>query len=173
MLEDLGNLGDFVGGIAVIITLLYLATQVRQNTKLLRTQALAVTAQSRVAFNNLLGTNPAAARVFQLGLERFNDLSEDEQRQFINLLRAQFAGYQHTFQQFEDGLVDESDWHQERRGALSALSLPHVAEWWASRKIVYAPTFVAALDSAPPGETGVLAGDVIVAMAAKAQRRDE
>lgn len=33
MLEDLGNLGDFLGGIAVIATLLYLAIQIRQNTR--------------------------------------------------------------------------------------------------------------------------------------------
>ena len=33
MLEDLGNLGDFLGGIAVIATLLYVAIQIRQNTR--------------------------------------------------------------------------------------------------------------------------------------------
>ena len=32
MLEDLGNLGDFVGGVAVVITLIYLAIQIRHNT---------------------------------------------------------------------------------------------------------------------------------------------
>lgn len=37
MLEALGNLGDFIGGIAVVATLLYLAVQVRQNTVALRT----------------------------------------------------------------------------------------------------------------------------------------
>ena len=36
MVESLGNLGDFIGGIGVIITLIYLATQVRQNTAALR-----------------------------------------------------------------------------------------------------------------------------------------
>jgi hypothetical protein len=29
VLEDLGNLGDFLGGIGVVVTLLYLAIQVR------------------------------------------------------------------------------------------------------------------------------------------------
>ena len=168
MVETLGDLGDFLGGIGVIVTLLYLATQVRQNTKLLRAQAMAATAQAGVSFNNLLGTHPAAARVFQVGLERFNDLSEEEQRQFINLLRAMFTGYQHTFHQFEDGLVDESIWDQDRRAALSALSLPHLREWWENRKVTYTPRFVAALEESPPGEVGVLAGDVISAMASKA-----
>ena len=32
-LEALGNLGDFVGGIAVVVTLIYLALQVRQNNE--------------------------------------------------------------------------------------------------------------------------------------------
>jgi hypothetical protein len=39
VLEDLGNLGDFLGGIGVIITLIYLATQIRQNTNQLRQNA--------------------------------------------------------------------------------------------------------------------------------------
>ena len=35
-LEVLGNLGDFVGGIAVVLTLIYLAVQIRENTKEVR-----------------------------------------------------------------------------------------------------------------------------------------
>ena len=36
MLEALGNIGDFLGGIGVVVTLLYLAAQIRQNTKMMR-----------------------------------------------------------------------------------------------------------------------------------------
>ena len=32
-LESLGNVGEFLGGLAVIVTLTYLAFQVRQGTK--------------------------------------------------------------------------------------------------------------------------------------------
>lgn len=35
-LEDLGNLGEFLGAIGVIVTLVYLAVQVRQNTRMMR-----------------------------------------------------------------------------------------------------------------------------------------
>jgi hypothetical protein len=37
-LETLGNLGEFISGIVVIISLVYLAMQVRQNTRSLRTE---------------------------------------------------------------------------------------------------------------------------------------
>ena len=36
-LETLGNLGDFISGIAVLVTLIYLANQVRRNTSVLST----------------------------------------------------------------------------------------------------------------------------------------
>jgi hypothetical protein len=35
-LEDLGNIGEFVAAAAVIVSLIYLAVQIRQNTKSLR-----------------------------------------------------------------------------------------------------------------------------------------
>lgn len=38
-LETLGNVGDFVGGLAVIVSLLYLAVQIRQNTRAVRSSS--------------------------------------------------------------------------------------------------------------------------------------
>jgi hypothetical protein len=40
MLDELGNLGDFVGGLAVVVTLIYLALQIRQNTATTRVQTV-------------------------------------------------------------------------------------------------------------------------------------
>ena len=36
MVEDLGNVGDFIGGIGVVVTLAYLALQIRQNNRSLK-----------------------------------------------------------------------------------------------------------------------------------------
>ena len=37
-LQSLGNLGEFISGLAVVISLVYVALQVRQNTQSLRTE---------------------------------------------------------------------------------------------------------------------------------------
>jgi hypothetical protein len=34
-LEDLGNIGEFVAAVAVIVSLIYLAVRIRQNTRVL------------------------------------------------------------------------------------------------------------------------------------------
>jgi hypothetical protein len=38
-LDALGNIGDFLGGVGVIVTLIYLAARVRQNNVQLRSNA--------------------------------------------------------------------------------------------------------------------------------------
>ena len=48
----LGNYGEFIGAVAVVVTLVYLAAQIRQNTKQLASsslQALADRAENRPA----------------------------------------------------------------------------------------------------------------------------
>ena len=40
MLDELGNIGDFLGGLAVVVTLVYLALQIRQNTATTRVQTV-------------------------------------------------------------------------------------------------------------------------------------
>lgn len=45
----LGNYGEFVGAIAVVVTLAYLAIQIRQNSKMMRAQTRGVIAQNTVA----------------------------------------------------------------------------------------------------------------------------
>jgi hypothetical protein len=162
--ETLGNLGDFIGGLAVIISVLYLAVQIRQNTRLLRATALSATTDAYLSFNQLLGADPASAHVFQVGLEDFPSLSEAEQRQFLNLLRIAFTSYQHVHQQFEKGLLDDDVWEQFVRAATALLALPHVRAWWEARKGIFTPQFALALDQAPRSTPPPLAGLVIEEM---------
>ena len=170
MLEHLGNIGDFVGGIAVIATLLYLAVQVRQNTRLMRASALSNVAAANVSFNQVLGTDAAAARVFQVGLEDFRSLTGEEQRQFINLLRTVFAFHQHVYQQYAAGLIEEEDWIHELNVTAQVLALPHIRSWWEHRKDAFVPEFREAIDSAPAPTPMTLAADVIAEMIEKAPR---
>ena len=55
--DALGNIGDFVGGIGVIITLAFLIFQIRQNTAQLRQQnvlSAASAARSRCWLTNII-----------------------------------------------------------------------------------------------------------------------
>ena len=57
-LEDLGNLGEFIAAVAVVVSLVYLALQIRQNTRSVRDSAFQAVASSVQETSILLGTSP-------------------------------------------------------------------------------------------------------------------
>jgi len=84
-LSDLGNLGEFIGAIAVVISLVYVAIQLRQNTKLVGENTVAHQISSfdenlnkYSAWRRHIIDEPEVAELFLKGLERQDSLSEVE-----------------------------------------------------------------------------------------------
>ena len=84
-LEDLGNLGEFIGAIAVVASLVYLAIQIRQNTARIREnshvsrlllQENFVSGQESL-FRSLL-TSEEMYRIWRLGSTTTEELSPDD-----------------------------------------------------------------------------------------------
>jgi len=148
MLESLGNIGDFVGGLAVVVTLIYLAVEVRQNSSIVRANARAQTNQTLSEFTRLLASDADLLRIHHTSAEGFEALTPDERRQHLYLLRYWFMSVEFLFAQYVDGLVSEAAWSRELRAISNALSRPHVAAWWELRKIAFDNGFVAAVDRA-------------------------
>lgn len=59
--------GEFLGGIAVVVSLIYLASQIRQNSRLLNASSASTQAQSTSAFSSLVAQDPEVARIFLEG----------------------------------------------------------------------------------------------------------
>jgi len=57
-LQDLGNLGELISAIAVVISLVYLAAQIRQNTKSVRTSTYQAILDSSRSDTELILANP-------------------------------------------------------------------------------------------------------------------
>ena len=70
MLNELGNIGDFVGGLAVVATLAYLAFQIRQNTATTRVQTVQhlLTSDTAAADSAIAGPVPAILAKLEAGL---------------------------------------------------------------------------------------------------------
>ena len=83
-LADLGNLGEFLSALVVVISLLYLAVQIRQNSRLIRASGSQAAAQSALEFqysadlgsrasSNFLGWPQRHHRVEHRGSRRVRD----------------------------------------------------------------------------------------------------
>lgn len=92
----LGNYGEFVGAIGVVVTLAYLAVQVRlsrqatdANTKVTRAASAALSQDGNVEINKLIATDAGLAKIMTTALDQgsVDGLAPEEVTRWHMLLR--------------------------------------------------------------------------------------
>ena len=110
----LGNLGEFVGSVAVLVTLLYLATQVKQgreaiqrNQQIVLSQVHQARTDTRVNLNMALASieTPAMHQALH-DATKVNDLTEEERAKLNRVVSATIAVVDNVLYQDELGLID-------------------------------------------------------------------
>jgi hypothetical protein len=173
-LSDLASLGSFVSGFAVLISLIYLALQVRQ-TK--RNQQIAIrhSRASRIVELQLALADSAVAEAWLHGSGSPQEITQTELSQFINLCRALFFHFEDSFYQREEGLLNDDAFETVVAGArLSARSPGWRAAWkitrsnFGGRFLDFMDGVVASSAAAPPVDLSLEAWRV--AFASEASR---
>jgi hypothetical protein len=105
-LSDLASLGSFVSGLAVLISLIYLALQVRW-TK--RNQQIAIrhSRATRIVELQLALADSAVADAWLRGSVSPQEITQTELGQYISLCRALFFHFEDSFYQREEGLLND------------------------------------------------------------------
>ncbi len=159
-LEVISVAAETVGALGVLITLIYLAIQTRDNTRVLRAKAIWDAQTSFVEVNEQLGDGGLVSelvyRVLQPG-EQFSDyetyLLQRFLRGWMQRMEAQFALY-------TAGILDEDVWLLRRRYAKAVLQRPALAEIWELEKknSMFTQAFVHALDTVDEHEIAGFSG---------------
>ena len=152
-LQDLGDLGDLIGGIAVVITLIYLAAQIRQNTALITAQTVqaSVDATQRVLLQRV---DNAPLRAVLRKARNNEDLRADDAEVLASYLQASFMNFQARLQHHARGVFDRSinESYELILGGLSESG--YVRRWWHYAKPLFGRSFaIIAIDRrALPGD---------------------
>jgi len=114
----------------VIVTLIYLAAQIRQNTRVVRPAAHHSKSQGWNDLNAALGSDAEAARILLQGSRGYSDLKPEERFRFTLLMRAIMGRHEAEFFQIREGLVDADLLLSQERALASALTEPGAREFW-------------------------------------------
>jgi hypothetical protein len=140
-LEDLGNIGEFVAAVGVIISLIYLAVQIRQNTRSLRAGAFQQYRQQSAELSRLLA-EPDMASVYRTGLDSPDQLTEEERTRFEAMMVFAFNSNENFFLLRKMGLLDDTLWAGGRTAYLRWLLRHDGAEkWWMRNREMMSPAF--------------------------------
>ena len=134
---ELGALGEFVGAIAVVATLVYLAVQIRQNTRAMEeTKRLALAQTYQLRAEALAGMLTQAATSEQLGaiivklveagypddLSVFERLTATELGLFRQWHIAQRTHWDNLFYQYQQGFLDQEYYEDEFKDRVRRLA---------------------------------------------------
>lgn len=152
-LQDWGSLGEVIGAIATILTLAYLAIQIRQNslqmreaTRVGKTRAMDSTVEAFSRYRAML-TEPENAELYVRGLASYRTLSEVDQVRFRSIIEEYIFAYAAMFLRLKAETYDGTTWEAQIAAAAKVVEGPGVSEWWAERKHIYGAEFVKTLDS--------------------------
>ena len=77
--EAIGAVGEIVGAIAVIATLIYLAVQIKESAQASRSAAVTDATTPMLSFYQELGSNPQTSELFLEGMTNPDSLSRQAQ----------------------------------------------------------------------------------------------
>ena len=141
--EAISSLSELIGAVAVVISLIYVAIEIRQNTKATRFQTTQQLISANAEANYLISSDTELASIMRKGLMDRSSLDEEEEIRFNTWLISSFKQFDFAYHQFVSGELDKQFWEtMDYELPIWVASLPGIAEWWDQDKQRLTPGFV-------------------------------
>jgi hypothetical protein len=138
--------GEFIGGIAVVASLLYLAAQIRQNSRLLQVSATVATSTSEQFAASTVMNDPWLRHVWTIETAEFESLPEVDQTRLSAFVALQIATFYRNFYFRKDGVVRDEVWKAQRRLIASVLRRAWTQNVWSDSRFSFSDEFVEFVD---------------------------
>jgi len=149
--DAIGAAGEVVGAIAVVVSLMYLAVQIRAQN---RESRLASIHEILNAFRNV---QSAIADIESCDLvvkasEDFSSLSDSERLRTMMIIMPNLRVWEEAYHQYRGGRLDEELWNAFVAQFRDIFAVSFVQEIWTLRKHVFTESFRQYVDKLDPGE---------------------
>lgn len=149
-LQDFASIGDLVGAVGVIVSLIYVATQVRQNTAALRASAITRVTDRTADSMGMVATDAELAKLLGKGVTGDSPLEPDERIRFELLMGMWFTHWQGMHRQISVGAIDEELFNAWLPVIAFYARNPRVSDWLGSSRSALTPEFRAFLAQVAP-----------------------
>src|SRR5438477_11361993 len=148
--DAISAISQLVGSLAVVLSVLYLAMQVHQSTRVARlaTQDAAATAMTDVSKPFM--ENAELERIWRVGLEDLSALSAEERARFFHAIYQFLKAFETIHFHFVYGLMDRQLWEAWHGLLRHYIAAPGVAQYWKLRPEVFSERFRNFVNSLEP-----------------------
>mgnify|MGYP003666874038 CR=1 FL=1 len=131
--EALGAIAETIAGIAVLITLIYLAIQVRQNTAMSRETILRNQTDRNMDNSKFIAGTPGLMDIYIRAMDDPDQVTREERWQFGSYMYGMFLDFQEAYHFNKSRRQKDYWWPMIRKNIGFYLSRPGGKAWWASQ----------------------------------------
>jgi hypothetical protein len=159
--DAIGAVAEMIGAVAVVVTLIYLAIQTRDNVKVLRARAVWDAQVSFVEVNEILGDGGTVSELIYRTVNDPDKLSAYEEYLVHRFMRGWFQRMEAQFALYRAGILEREVWQLRRGYAKAILQNPVISRFWEMDKnnSMFTKAFVESIDSTKqtqfPGFMGI------------------
>jgi len=146
-LEIVQIVSSIIGSVAVALTVVYLAIEVRASTRATYSQTYQTTIAALGDMAAIVGETKEKSRVYAVGMADPDKLDEDEYLQFAYLGISLFRKYENAYFQYRSGMIDDAFWDGHRDNLLWFFHRPGTQRWWGERRLGFSKAFREYLES--------------------------
>src|SRR5260370_30524101 len=140
-LNDLANLGQIVGAVAVVVSLIYVAFQIRQNTNAVRAATAQSVHEHFASWYHLLDYDDSLSQVVIDGLKDYGSLSEKDKARFVAAFMAYLSYSQNAFLKWRQGPLAPSLWLGWEQVIMNFAAAPGCRAFWKERAFLFGREF--------------------------------
>ena len=127
--EAIGAIGEIIGAIAVVITLVYLAAQLRTNTTAINRSASQEVIQGRGEMSRFLASDSELSSLFWRGAATPESLDSNEWQRFYFIVNAVIRPIELGFLDHVEGRMSKETWIGQEASVLYWVVQPGRQKW--------------------------------------------
>lgn len=138
--EAIGAIAESLGAVGVILTLGYLAFQLRQNTQALKLNAEQQAVQENINLTLETATSDLPEIIIR-GSSDLTQLNEEEMAKFGFWANGAIRAWQHQHQLFTQGNLSAESWESSENMIKTFFGTPGFRQYWSARNSTFTQSF--------------------------------
>ena len=152
--EALSAIGELVGAGAVVISLIYLAIQIRQNSKIVAANTFQAISATSSDITLRMAENTELTEIMLVAFENPDQLTPKQVMQTQLFLRAAFRNYENYYYQYRLGYLEPDIWAGFKQTILDHVTRGYGKLWWGAHQVAFGAAFVQYVNAEKSGYSG-------------------
>jgi len=128
--DAVGAIAELVGAAGVVASLVYLTSQIRNNSRSVEAATSHSIARARNEINMTLATHPELSDLLLRGKDDYSALQPEERQRYNAYMHGMLNTFEDSYVQYSKGFASRESWEESIAFLSRVLAQPGMDRWW-------------------------------------------